>query len=81
MRSGLLIILLGIVYLLTNVHLISAAQLSILLPIIVIYVGIAMVTGKRCWHCGIWHETSDMHKKAGLCDCDDCSTKKRSKKE
>ncbi len=80
MRSGLLVILLGIIYLLSTLNYITPIQLSILLPIVVIYIGIAMVTRDRCWHCGIWHESNILHKKAGVCDCEDCGpvSKKRS---
>lgn len=78
MRSGLLVILLGIVYLLATLNYITPIQLSILLPIIIIYVGIAMVSRQRCWHCGIWHDNNDMHKK-NACECEDCAPKKRSK--
>jgi hypothetical protein len=77
MRSGLLVILIGILFLFKNLNLISNIQWSIVWPIILIYIGIAMVTRTMCWHCGVWHEGADMHKKKGVCDCDECSSSSR----
>ena len=81
MRLGLLVILTGIIYLLKSTGLIDPTQLSILVPIIIIYIGVAMVARGRCWHCGVWHDHGDMGKKTHLCDCEDCSpSKKKSSK-
>ena len=80
MRLGLLVILTGIISLLSNLGYINPFQLSILVPIILIYIGVAMVARGRCWHCGVWHDGVDMGKKIHLCDCDDCAPKKRSSK-
>jgi hypothetical protein len=76
MRLGLVVILVGIVYLLRGVGLITMVQWGILWPIIIIYIGIAMVSRHRCWHCGVWHENQDMHKR-DACDCEDCVKRRR----
>lgn len=60
MRLGLLAILVGVLFLLKNVGLIMADQWSLLWPIILIYVGIAVTVRGRCWHCRVWHDGSHM---------------------
>jgi hypothetical protein len=81
MRLGLLAILVGIVYLLKNLDLITPIQWDILWPVIVIYIGITLVARDRCWHCGVWHDGIRDAKKRGHgdCDCDECTDKKKSK--
>jgi hypothetical protein len=72
MRLGLLAILVGVVYLLRNLGLISFAEWNLLWPIILIYIGIAMVSRDRCWHCRIWHDGMHAKGKKGMdehCDC------------
>jgi hypothetical protein len=81
MRLGLLALLAGIVFLLKNLNLINPLQWSILWPIIIIYIGIAMVARDRCWHCGIWHDGGRDLKKHATCDCDECAPKKRTSKK
>ncbi len=87
MRLGLLAILVGSLYLLKDLGLISGFQWDILWPIILIYIGIAMVSRHRCWHCGVWHDgtlggMSMMGKKKAAvctCECDGCVDCKGSK--
>ncbi|MCC2630630.1 MAG: hypothetical protein K0S38_439 [Candidatus Paceibacter sp.] len=81
MRIGLLTILIGVTFLLKNLGLLTDIQWEILWPVMLIYIGVAMVTRHRCWHCGIWHDGKDLHKKGMTCDCDECTegTKKRSR--
>lgn len=73
MRLGLLAILIGVLYLLKNLDFITVSQWSILWPIIVIYLGIAMVARHRCWHCKVWHDGLHSGKMcAHKCDCEVC---------
>ncbi len=81
MRLGLLALLVGTIYLLKNLNLISPIQWDILWPIIIIYIGIAMIARDHCWHCGIWHDGGRDMKKHDKCDCDDCAPVKRSSKK
>ena len=71
MRAGLIVVLVGAVFLLKNLGLISGVEWSIIWPIIAIYIGIAMIARSRCWHCGVWHDGIHLNKK-GSCDCESC---------
>lgn len=72
MRIGLLAILVGVVFLLKNLGYVNSLQWGIVWPILVIYVGIAMVGVGGCWRCGSWH--GFMNKS---CDCDESPSKRR----
>ncbi len=72
MRLGLLVMLVGAAFLLKNLGLISGLEWAIVWPIIVIYIGVAMIARSRCWHCGVWHDGLHVKKGAHVCDCDDC---------
>ncbi len=53
MRTGLLVILVGVLFLFKNVGLINTISWGVLWPVIVMLIGIAMVTRRRCG-CGGW---------------------------
>jgi hypothetical protein len=73
MRSGLIIILVGILFLFKNTGLISTISWDLIWPVIVILIGISIVVRKRCG-CGGWGCHKCMGKTANVCtcDCDNC---------
>ena len=76
MRLGLILILVGALYLLKNLQVIDMLAWNTLWPIIVILIGITLVGRKgynsRCW-CGKCTECKASKNKVCSCDCDSCT--------
>ncbi len=77
MRLGLLVVLVGVLYLFRNTGIIMPVEWHILWPLIVILIGIAMVFRRR-WHkgcCGgcYGHSWSPQDGKTCDCNCESCN--------
>jgi len=59
-----LIIVMGIVWLLNSLNLISTNVWSIILPVAVILAGISMISNRKCMWCG-WHHHHHNHNDQG----------------
>jgi hypothetical protein len=57
----ILIIVVGIIWLLNNLNIISTSVWSIIMPVAVILAGISMVSGKKCSWCD-WHKDDKNNK-------------------
>jgi hypothetical protein len=57
-----LVIVVGIVWLLNNLGIISTGVWSIILPVAVILAGVSMISKKNCSWCNLHHDQKDQPK-------------------